>query len=85
MIQYSHTPPFAEASLHFLIALVLSDEKPSWGAEPRFEFELGPASALQQASALPSEHAEPRCTLTELRYTHVIFNLSFVYVLGVIF
>jgi hypothetical protein len=41
MIQYIHPSPVAEASLHFLIALVLSGEKPPWGAEPRFE--LGPA------------------------------------------
>ncbi len=56
MIQYIHPSPVAEASLHFLIALVLSGEKPPWGAEPRFE--LGPA--VQQASALPTEL---RCTL----------------------
>ncbi len=56
MIKYIRPSPFAEASLHFFIALVLSEEKPPWGAEPRFE--LGPA--LQHASALP----------TELRFTH---------------
>jgi len=59
MIQYIHPSPVAEASLHFLIALVLSGEKPPWGAEPRFE--LGPA--VQQASALPTEL---RCTLSGL-------------------
>jgi hypothetical protein len=53
MIQYIHPSSFAKASL--LIALVLSGEKPPWGAEPRYE--LGPA--LQQASALP---IELRCT-----------------------
>ncbi len=63
IIQYSHPSPFAEASLNFLIALVLSGEKPPWGAELRFD--LG--SALQQqASALPTE---PRCTLIEPRCT----------------
>jgi hypothetical protein len=51
MTQCSHLSPFAEASLLVLIALVLSGEKPPWGAEPRFE--LGPA--VQQASALPTE------------------------------
>jgi hypothetical protein len=50
MIKYSHLSPFAETSLHFLIAPVLSEEKPPWGAELRFE--LRPA--LQQASALPN-------------------------------
>ncbi len=43
--------PFAEASLHFLIACMLSGETPPCGAEPRIE--LGPA--LQQADALPTE------------------------------
>ncbi len=51
MIKYSHLSPFAEASLHFLIELVLSEEKPPWGAELRFE--LRPA--LQHASAPPTE------------------------------
>ena len=56
MIPYIHPSPFAEASLHFLIALVLSGEKPPCGAEPRIE--LGPA--FQQADALPTE---PRRTI----------------------
>jgi hypothetical protein len=51
MIPFIHPSPFAEASLHFLIALVLSGEKPPCGAEPRIE--LGPA--LQQAGALRKE------------------------------
>ncbi len=51
MIPYIHPSPFAEASLQFLIALVLSGEKPPCGAEPRIE--LGPA--LQQADVLPTE------------------------------
>ncbi len=42
---------FAKASLHFLIACLLSGEKPPCGAEPRIEF--GPA--LQQADELPTE------------------------------
>ncbi len=46
-----HPSPFTEASLHFLIALVLSREKPPCGAEPRIE--LGPA--FQQADVLPTE------------------------------
>jgi hypothetical protein len=37
MISYIHPSPFAGASLHFLIALVLSGEKPPCGAEPRIE------------------------------------------------
>ncbi len=49
MIPYIHPSPFAEASLHFLIALVLSGEKPPCGAEPRIELE----PAFQQADALP--------------------------------
>jgi hypothetical protein len=69
MIPYIHPSPFAEASLHFLIALVLSGEKPPCGAEPRIE--LGPA--LQQADALPTEPrrtmTEPRRTITESRRT----------------
>jgi hypothetical protein len=56
MMPYIHPSPFAEASLHFLIALVLSGEKPPCGAEPRIE--LGPA--FQQADALPTE---PRRTI----------------------
>ncbi len=36
-IPYIHPSPFAESSLYFLIALVLSGEKPSCGAEPRIE------------------------------------------------
>ena len=55
-VQYTHPSSFAEASLHFLIALVLSGEKPPCGAEPRIE--LGPA--FQQADALPTE---PRRTI----------------------
>ncbi len=55
-IPYIHPSPFAEASLHFLIALVLSGEKPPCGAEPRIE--LGPA--FQQADAQPTE---PRRTI----------------------
>ncbi len=62
LIPYFHPSPFAEASLHFLIALVLSGEKPPCGAKPRIE--LGPA--LQQADALPTE---PRRTITEPRRT----------------
>jgi hypothetical protein len=50
-IQYIYPSPFAEASLHFFIACLLSGEKPPCGAEPRIE--LGPA--LQQADALPTE------------------------------
>jgi hypothetical protein len=69
MIQYIHPSPFAKASLHFLIACLLSGEKPPCGAEPRIE--LGPA--LQQANALPTEPrrtiAEPRRTITEPRRT----------------
>jgi hypothetical protein len=60
MIPYIHPFPFAEASLHFLIALVLSGDKPPFGAEPRIE--LGPA--LQQADALP---IEPRRTIKPRR------------------
>jgi hypothetical protein len=56
MIKYSHLSPFAEASLHFLFALVLSEDKPPWGTELRFE--LGPA--FEQASAPPTEL---HCTL----------------------
>ncbi len=71
MILYIHPSPFAEASLHFLIALVLSGEKPPCGAEPRIE--LGPA--LQQADALPIEPrrtmVEPRRTIVEPRRTIV--------------
>ncbi len=54
MIPYIHQSPFAEASLslHFLIALVLSGEKPPCSAEPRIEF----GSALQQADALPTDN-----------------------------
>ncbi len=55
-IQYIYPSPFAEASLHFLIACLLSGETPPWAAEARIE--LGPA--LQQADALPTE---PRRTL----------------------
>jgi hypothetical protein len=44
-IQYIYPSPFAEASLHFLIACLLSGETPHCGAEPGIE--LGPA--LQQA------------------------------------
>jgi hypothetical protein len=50
-VQYIYPSPFAEASLHFLIACLLSGETPPCGAEPRIE--LGPA--LQQADALPTE------------------------------
>ncbi len=58
-IQYIYPSPFVEASLHFLIACLLSGEKPPCGAEPRIErIELGPA--LQQADALP---IEPRRTM----------------------
>ncbi len=55
-IQYSYLSPFAEASLHFLIACLLSGETPPCGAEARIE--LRPA--LQQADALPTE---PRRTM----------------------
>jgi hypothetical protein len=55
-IQYIYPSPFAEASLHFLIACSLSGETPPCGAEPGIE--LGPA--LQQADALPTE---PRRTI----------------------
>jgi hypothetical protein len=51
--------PFAEASLHFLIASLLSGETPPCGAEPRIE--LGPA--LQQAGALPTV---PRRTIKDI-------------------
>ncbi len=51
--------PFAQAFLYFLIACLLSGEKPPCGAEPRVE--LGPA--LQQADALPTE---PRRTIVNL-------------------
>jgi hypothetical protein len=54
--QYIHPSPFAEASLHFFIALSAQWGKPPCGAEPRIE--LGPA--LQQADALPTE---PRRTI----------------------
>ena len=64
MIPDIHPSPFAEASLHFLIALVLSGEKPLCGAEPRIE--LGPA--FQQADALPTE---PRRTIIEPRRTMI--------------
>ncbi len=56
MISYTHPSPFAGASLHFLIAFVLSGEKPPCGAKPRIE--LGPA--FQQADAQPTE---PRRTI----------------------
>jgi hypothetical protein len=36
-VQYSHPSSFAEASLHFLIALVLSGENPPWGMGCRAE------------------------------------------------
>ncbi len=68
MIPYIHPSPFAEASLHFLIALVLSGEKPPCGAEPRIE--LGPA--FQQADALPTV---PRRTIS-LRIEFVGLVLS---------
>ncbi len=55
-IQYIYPSPVAEASLHFLIACLLSRETPPCGAEPRTE--LWPA--LQQADALPTE---PRRTI----------------------
>ncbi len=55
-IQYIYPSPFAEASLHFLIACLLSGETPPCGGKPRIE--LGPA--LQQADALPTE---PRRTM----------------------
>jgi len=54
LIQYIYLSPFAEASLRFLIACMLS------GAEPRIE--LGPA--LQQAEALQTK---PRLTITKPR------------------
>jgi hypothetical protein len=54
--QYIHPSPFAEASLHFFIALSAQWGKPPCSAEPRIE--LGPA--LQQADALPTE---PRRTI----------------------
>ncbi len=50
-IQHIYPSPFAEASLHFLIACPLSGETPLCGVEPGTE--LGPA--LQQADALPTE------------------------------
>ena len=56
MIPYIHPSPFAEASLHFLIALVPSGEKPPCGAEPRIEL----VPAFQQADAIPTE---PRRTI----------------------
>ncbi len=49
--QYIYASQFAEASLHFLIACLLSGETPPCGAEPRIE--LGPA--LQQANTLPTK------------------------------
>ncbi len=55
-IQYIYPSPFGKASLHFLIACLLSGETPPCGAKPRIE--LGPA--LQQADSLP---AEPRRTI----------------------
>jgi hypothetical protein len=64
-IQYIYPSPFAEASLHFLIACLLSGETPPYGAEPGIE--LGPA--LQQADALPTE---PRRTITEPRRTIIL-------------
>jgi hypothetical protein len=57
--QYIHPSPFAEASLHFFIALSAQWGKPPCGAEPRIE--LGPA--LQQADALPTE---PRRTIGKI-------------------
>ncbi len=58
--QFIHPSPFAEASLHFLIAYMLSGE--DLPVVPRIE--LGPA--LQKADALPTE---PRRTTTEPRRT----------------
>jgi hypothetical protein len=55
-IQYIYPSSVAEASLHFLIACMLSGETPPFGAEPRIE--LGPA--LQQADGPPTE---PRRTI----------------------
>jgi hypothetical protein len=53
-IQYIYPSPFAEASLHFLIACMLSGGTPPCGAEPRIE--LGPA--LQQADACRNKHSK---------------------------
>ncbi len=49
-IQYIYPSPFAEASLHIVIACKLSGWKPPCGTEPRNELGL----ALQQADALPN-------------------------------
>jgi hypothetical protein len=57
-ILYIYPPPFAEASLHLLIALS-SVGKTSCGAESRIK--LGPA--FQQADALPTE---PRRTVAKI-------------------
>jgi hypothetical protein len=59
-IKYIYPFSFSEASLHFLIACLLSGETPPCGAESRIE--LGPA--LQQADALPTEP----CFLVRYRY-----------------
>jgi hypothetical protein len=58
--QYIHPSPFAEASLHFFIACMLS------GAEPRIE--LGPA--LQQADALPYKiHSTAKSRVLPVSFT----------------
>jgi hypothetical protein len=71
-IQYIYPSPFAEVSLHFLIACLLSGETPPCGAKPRIE--LGPA--LQQADALPTE---PRGTIAEpgrtIKLSHAAYKL----------
>jgi hypothetical protein len=60
--QFIHPSPFAEASLHFFIACMLSGE--DLPVVPSRESKPGPA--LQQADALPTE---PRRTITEPRRT----------------
>ncbi len=59
-IQYIYPSPFAEASLHFLIACLLSGETPPCGAEARIE--LKPALQQVGTQTLPygTDHAPIR-------------------------
>ncbi len=78
MMPYIHQSPFAEASLHFLIALVLGGDKPPCAlwcrAENRTRACL-PASRRATNWAAPHHnwatphHTEPRRTITEPRRT----------------
>ncbi len=54
---YIYPSLFAEAFLHFFNACCSEGKIAPWGAEPRFQLR----SAIQQASALPTEL---RCTLS---------------------